>query len=147
MDYNKLFEYRDGKLYNKIHRNPRAPIGVEAGVKRPDGYRHVGINGTQQQSHRIIWEMHNGKVPKGLEIDHINRDRADNRIENLRAVTRSVNQHNKGGLGIGVDKRAKARPYIAYIKNNQKHKTIGSYGTYCGALMARMMYKLQTITL
>ena len=147
MNYNELFEYRDGKLYNKVHRNARAPIGAEAGTKRPDGYRHINFNGKFKQSHIVIWEMHNGKVPDGLELDHINRDRADNRIENLRAVTRSVNQHNKGGVGVHYSTRAKARPYVAHIKNNQKFKTIGSYGTLCGALMARMMYKLQTITL
>ena len=148
MDYNELFEYRDGKLYNKIHRNPRAPIGAEAGcLSSYDGYYKLGMNKKSVQLHRVIWEMHNGTIPNGLEIDHINRDRADNRIENLRAVTRSVNQHNKPGVGVHYSTRAKARPYVAFIKNNQKFKTIGSYGTYCGAVMARMMYKLQTITL
>ena len=147
MDYNELFEYRDGHIYNKVRRGTTGLIGKEAGTKRKDGYRQVKVNGKYKQSHIVIWEMHNGKVPKGLELDHINRNRGDDRIENLRAVTRSVNQHNKGGLGVCIDKRAKARPYMAYIKNNQKHKTIGAYGTLCGALMARMMYKLKLITL
>ena len=147
MDYNEIFEYRDGKLYNKVRRGTTGLIGKEAGTKRKDGYRQVKVNGKYKQSHIVIWEMHNGKVPKGLELDHINRNRGDDRIENLRAVTRSVNQHNKGGIGVHRSKRAKARPYVAYIKNNQKFITIGSYGTYCGALMARMMYKLKLITL
>ena len=148
MDYNEMFEYRDGKLYNKIHRNSRAKIGAQAGcLSNYDKYYKVGINNKGVQLHRVIWEMHNGAIPKGLEIDHINRDRADNRIENLRAVTRSVNQHNKGGKGVHIDKRAKARPYTAHIKNKQKFIHIGNYGTLCGALMARMMYKLKLITL
>ena len=113
-----------------------------------NGYVQSGSNkyGTRYE-HRQVWIQHNGSIPHDMQIHHINEDKTDNRIENLRAVTRSVNQHNKGGLGVCVDKRAKARPYMAYIKNNQKHKTIGAYGTLCGALMARMMYKLKLITL
>ena len=147
MDYNDLFEYKDGVLYNKVHRNARAPIGAKAGAIKKGGSEHIGINGKYKLTHRIIYEMHHGKIPEGLEIDHINRKNNDNRIENLRAVTRSINQHNNAGIGVHYSKRAKARPYVAYIKNNQKFKTIGSYGTKCGALMARMMYKLRLITL
>ena len=59
--------------------------------------------------HRIVWEAFNGKIPEGHMIDHINRDKTDNRIENLRVVTRSQNVHNsirpkKDGLPKGISK-------------------------------------------
>jgi hypothetical protein len=46
--------------------------------------------------HRLIYQIHNKDINlKGLEIDHINRDKADNRIENLQLATRSENNQNK----------------------------------------------------
>ena len=45
-------------------------------------------------SHRFIWECHNGLIPNGLVIDHINRDKLDNRLDNLRAVTPRENTLN-----------------------------------------------------
>jgi len=148
MDYNEIFEYRDGRLYNKINRNNRVNKGDRAGTfDTSSGYRVSYVKGKPIREHRVIWEMLNGKIPKGLQIDHINRVRDDNRIENLRLVTGSVNRHNNNGIGVFIDKRAKARPYTAAIKNKQKYIHIGNYGTFCGALMARMMYKLKLITL
>jgi len=147
MDYNEIFEYRDGKLYNKFKRRNGSDKGDRAGTLAPSGYRLCYANKKIVREHRVIWEMLNGKIPKGLQIDHINRNKADNRIENLRVVTGSVNRHNNNGTGVRIDKRAKARPYNAQIKHQQKHIHIGYYGTYCGALMARMMYKLKLITL
>lgn len=60
-------------------------------------------------AHRIIWELHYGKIPDGYCIDHINGDGLDNRIENLRLATKSQNGQNrknnknkKDGLPKGV---------------------------------------------
>ena len=44
--------------------------------------------------HRAVWEYHNGKIPNGLVIDHIDRNTNNNQIENLRCVTQSENNKN-----------------------------------------------------
>lgn len=62
------------------------------------GYMHTTcrVDGKRvwRNVHRVVWEVHNGPVPEGLEIDHINRDKTDNRISNLRAVTHAANMKN-----------------------------------------------------
>jgi len=67
--------------------------GRPAGCIRTDGYLAVGIEELKRKIkvHRIIWEMINGPIPSGLVVDHINRTRADNRIENLRVITSREN--------------------------------------------------------
>lgn len=78
-------------------------VGVTAGnvagctVTKKDGRRvcHVMFSRKLYFAHRIIWELHNGAIPDGMEIDHINGDSTDNRIENLRLATREVNTRNR----------------------------------------------------
>ena len=93
----KLFDYHSGGyLIWKSPTNPtRTPIGSKAGNVNAQGYVDIKIDGDTYKSHRLIWVYHNGSIPCGLEIDHINRDRTDSRIKNLRLVTRAKNQRNK----------------------------------------------------
>ena len=58
------------------------------------GYLRLRIDDKIQYAHRIIWEMHNGSIPEGFEIDHINRDTEDNRLANLRLVSIAGNRRN-----------------------------------------------------
>lgn len=60
---------------------------------RRDGYVVVRIDGARYLAHRLAWLYVTGEWPSGL-IDHIDRDRANNRITNLRDVSQSVNQQN-----------------------------------------------------
>ena len=91
----EFFEHKDGKLYWKkmSHSNKDFLIGSEAGAVHKTGYRHVTWLGTKHKIHRLIFLLLRGYLPK--ELDHINGNRLDNRIENLREVTRSENQYNK----------------------------------------------------
>jgi hypothetical protein len=68
--------------------------GKRAGVlDTAKNYRRVKLAKRLLQEHRVTWLLHYGEWPN-LDIDHINRDRSDNRICNLRLATSSQNAHN-----------------------------------------------------
>jgi hypothetical protein len=84
------FQYKeDGSLVKKCNCKWR-PVGSV----RPDGYKTVTVMGKPFKAHRLIYAMHFGDIAEGMEIDHINGDRSDNRIENLRLVDRKANMKN-----------------------------------------------------
>ncbi len=91
---NHLFEYdkETGNLIWKIQKRGTRK-GSIAGTIKSHGYLCVGINYNSYRAHRLIFLMHKGYLPK--TIDHINGDKLDNRIENLRAATVGQNQHNR----------------------------------------------------
>jgi hypothetical protein len=87
----QLLRYEDGKLYWKESRGRRVKSGDRAGSKKDHrGYRQIRAKGKKYQEHRVVWVLCFGSFPNG-EIDHINGVKDDNRIENLREVTRSGN--------------------------------------------------------
>lgn len=67
--------------------------GKPAGKKMTIGYLGIGILGREYSAHRVVWAMHHETMPE--EVDHINGDRSDNRLANLRGVTKAVNAKNK----------------------------------------------------
>lgn len=72
-----------------------AHAGKIAGGCTRSGYADVFVDGKRFMAHRIIWAMHTGVWPIAF-IDHINRNRFDNRISNLREATQSQNSINRG---------------------------------------------------
>ena len=93
-DLLRTFCYADGVLRWRADTAPRSWRGDIAGNLNNTGYVVVGTQGKKYLAHRLIFLMHHGYMPD--EVDHINGDRSDNRIENLRAVTRKQNQYNAG---------------------------------------------------
>ena len=69
--------------------------GKIAGNSIKAGYKEVRIGRTRTYVHRIIWEMANGSIPAGLHIDHIDGNRENNALCNLRPATRSQNLMNQ----------------------------------------------------
>jgi len=125
----ELFEYINGRLHHRTASRGRK-VGDAAGSINGTGYRRVGIDGRYYTEHALVFLMHHGYVPS--EIDHINGDRADNRIENLRAVTRSQNQYNKrpqrNASGYrGVSWHKKSGKWCVRIGINDKVKSMGYY--------------------
>ena len=94
------------------------------------GYLTIG----SWKVHDVVWEQFNGKKPKGFQIDHINGNILDNRIENLQAVTKEQN-NNRWRRGT-VYFRKDRNKYIA--ERNQKY--LGQYETKCAAQMACNLY-------
>jgi hypothetical protein len=106
----ELFVYDGENLRWRYSRGSRAQQGSIAGSKTNFGYVSVRINKKPYQAHKIIYFMLTGEWPEF--IDHINGNRADNRIENLRPATKRQNiwnqditSRNTSGIkGISFDK-------------------------------------------
>ena len=93
------FEYRDGNLWWRVRPSNRVNMNKPAGWISSNGYRHVGIKGSSEvrmySAHRLVWCWHAGKWPMD-QIDHIDGNRLNNEITNLREATNAENQHNRG---------------------------------------------------
>ena len=88
----ELFDYRDGQLYWKNKASNRRAAGEIAGSIGVNGYRVITINYKKYKTHRLIFLMFHGYLPELL--DHVDNNRLNNRIDNLRVATFSQNMHN-----------------------------------------------------
>lgn len=143
-----IFTYHDGILRWAVKPAWQVEIGCEAGSVTPKGYRRVRLGFKTFRSHRIVWLMHHDKWPE-CEIDHINGNRSDNRIENLRDVSCYENQknkkrssRNKSGVA-GVYWLEKERAWRAYISLDKKLKHLGHFRVFDDAVAARKAAEAQ----
>lgn len=93
-------------------------------------------NATRGLMHRHIWKLSRGEIPKKLQIDHINHNKIDNRMENLRLVTPAENQYNRTDIA-GYYLRKDLGKYQAQIRIKGRKTNLGVYDT---AIEARLAY-------
>jgi hypothetical protein len=87
-----FFDYLDGQLYWRISPSRRVRLGALAGTAANTGYVKIKLKHKFYSAHRVIFLWHHGWLP--AEIDHKDNNRSNNKIENLRAATRSQNRRN-----------------------------------------------------
>lgn len=85
-------------------------------------------------AHRLVWIYHYGLIPDGMYVDHINQNRTDDRIENLRLATHGQNLRNisrkANRLGVtGVSKDKSIRRYQARIALDGERINLGMFDT------------------
>lgn len=117
---------------------PGRRANLQAGCKRSDGYIDIEIEGVTCKAHRLAWLLHYGEWSAG-ELDHKNRDKADNRISNLRLATKSQNCGNAGRQKNNVSgfkgvyfKKARShlpRPWVAQIMKEGKSNHLGCFAS------------------
>lgn len=81
-----------GLLFSRRFKNRKKPVGR----KDRDGYLRVHVKGRELRAHRVAWMIHYGRAPR-YTIDHINGNRTDNRISNLRDIPASLNSGIRHG--------------------------------------------------
>lgn len=135
--YSKLIEVLDYDQNTGVFRWAKkvancVKISQLAGTPSAQGYLRIRIDGQLHMAHRLAWLYVYGKWPEKF-LDHIDGDRLNNSIENLRPATASQNQHNKSvgkhnKLGIkGVSRQG--RKFRAMIRTPGKHVTLGLFDT------------------
>jgi hypothetical protein len=125
----ELFEYKDGNLYWKIQKGKKGKIGKQCGAKHSQGYIQTCIDKKLYLNHRLIFLYHYGYLPEF--IDHIDGNKTNNCIENLREAThcenqynRKINKNNKSGIkGVHFHQNK----WLVKIRVDGKVKYFGSY--------------------
>jgi len=123
---------KDGKLVRSKSSN-RWPAGYEPSWVTPGGYKKVIVNGKHLFVHRVLFWLYHGYWPK--LVDHINRDRLDNSVDNLRDVSQLVNANNRGlnsnnKSGVrGVRWHKATGKWEATATYNYKRKYLGLHDT------------------
>ena len=152
------FDYRDGNFYRKKTNNNRVKVGSEAGSVYTNPltgkqYVQVCFNYKKYPIHRLIWAWHGYSLEPNQQIDHIDGNSLNNRIENLRAASRKQNGENRKGAnknsksGVkGVSWRKDREKWCAYIKHNGKDINLGLYETKEDAIAARIAAEKEYFT-
>jgi hypothetical protein len=109
-------------------------IGDIAGTINDSGYRIITYKGYKYRAHTIVWFVATGRMP-AKQLDHKNRKRSDNRIDNLREATtqqngfnRDLQSNNKSGYS-GVSRDSKSNRWRVRIKIDGEEKYLGSFDT------------------
>ncbi len=139
LELSKNFRFcpETGQLFRKGKETPVGTLGAR-------GYLCCGFNGKTLYVHRVIWCLHTGRdLTPRVQIDHINHDRLDNRICNLRETDNTGNSMNKtmrtantsGATGVYWHKAA--GKWRAFITVGYKQIHLGLHADFDAAVVAR----------
>lgn len=132
--FNYRFNYKDGELYWKSH-TIKYLLGEKVSSqlvnKGSDKRYQINLDGCRVIKSKVIWIMHYGDIPKGLLIDHKDRNSLNDKIENYELLTNQQNQintdkvlqaHNTSGYR-GVRKKApnRPKPWASEIRREGKY--------------------------
>ena len=114
---------------------PRAPIGAKAGCLHVNGYNNIKIDGIKYRASLLAWLYMTGEWPIGI-VDHENRERNDDRWENLRSATilqnianSGVRKDNRCGTkGVSITKH-RSKPFRSRITIYGKRILLGDFAT------------------
>lgn len=147
-DVRRLFDYDPGtgEFTRKVRTARCVRVGGRAGSVHPRGYVHIKIGRYSYAAHRLAWLYVHGEWPRG-QIDHVNGQRSDNRLSNLRVCAQSENQQNttllresaSGLRGVGWHKASgkwRARISVAGVTKN-----LGTFPDRASAVAAYLQAK------
>ena len=138
------YEAGTGKLYwikKPSYRANRAVVGEEAGRTSTNNYNDIQIDGRRMKAHHIVWALHTGEFP-ALFIDHINGNKTENRVDNLRLATASDNAANRvsemgsTSIYLGVSFKSANRAWVAQIHKSGKKIHLGLFDSEATAAKA-----------
>lgn len=125
----EVFDYNatTGELTRKVS---RSRFGKITGATEAHGYKRAQVDGKKYLTHRLIFLMHHGYMPE--YVDHINRDKTDNRIENLRACTKAQNEYNRPArarstTGVKNVTRGYGGKFVVAVRVNGRKRNFGTY--------------------
>lgn len=141
-DLRRLFSYDADMGCLRFVSGPKA--GAIAGMAHPCGYRQIRVGRDLFLAHRLIWKLHHGSEPR--QVDHIDGDRGNSKVENLRAACEKTNQRNRGkqsnntsGYKGAFFRKSDGR-WMSAIRQNGRQKHLGyfpdaasAHAAYCAA--------------
>lgn len=131
--FSEILEYNQesGLFFWKKRVNSKVDAGMQAGNVMSSGYIHITVKGKKILAHRLAWLFCTKSWPKG-QIDHINGDKLDNRISNLRDVCASINLQNRrkpagNNPYVGVSRIKGTNLWQAHIGFDGLQKNLGRF--------------------
>ena len=117
--FNENFLYDERSPSGLRWKNGRRKGKPAGSCRCDDGYWKVCLQCKQYKVHQVVWILHGHAIPESLEIDHIDRNPSNNRIENLRLLTCSENALNKGSVNPQKEAALKAARDAAALRRKK----------------------------